>query len=150
MLDGWRTDKAKEVTETEDKLFDLEGQLVLLAQTMPHCLEEECMLVTLQRREEKLMRWTKKLQRKIAKAQQGESTLESNTKWEITEERALPTLPSPFQAMAPTIITMKLDTVALLASLGKDVSMSPKSGELPEEGSSATTSNELVAAMGTT
>ena len=62
----------------EDKLFDLEGKRVVLVQTTPCSLEEEHMLATLQRREGKLVRCAKKLQRKIAKGQQGDGTAESN------------------------------------------------------------------------
>ena len=76
------------MVQKEDKLFYLEGQLLVLAQTMPHSLEEECMLAALWRREEKLMRWAKKLQKEIAKVQQGDSTPESDPKWETAEERA--------------------------------------------------------------
>ena len=58
-------------------------------------------------------------------------------------------VPSLSPAMAPTTITMKVDTAASQASPGKDISMSPKSRELLEEGSSVTTSNKLVTAMET-
>ena len=76
------------------------------------------------------MRQAKKLQRKIAKAQQGDSTLESDPKWGVVGERASPMPTSLSPAMAPTIITTKVDTAALQASQGKDVSRSPKSGEV--------------------
>ena len=46
----------KQLRQMVDKLFDLEGQLVVLAQTTLHSSEEEGMLATLWRREEKLMR----------------------------------------------------------------------------------------------
>ena len=50
-----------QLRQMEDRLFDLEGQLVVLVQTMPCSSEEECTLDKLQRREGKLIRWGEKL-----------------------------------------------------------------------------------------
>ena len=68
MVEGWRINEAGEVVDPEDKLFNLEAQLVVLAQTMLHSSEEEHTLSTLQWKEEKLMRQAEMLQRKIDEA----------------------------------------------------------------------------------
>ena len=53
---GVQTKPEKQLRQMEDKLFDLEGQLVVLAQIMLFSLEEKHTLATLQGKEEKMMR----------------------------------------------------------------------------------------------
>ena len=63
---GVWTEQEKHLTQTKDELFDLAGQIVVLAQTTPCSREEERTLTALQEREEHLMSKAEKLQKRIA------------------------------------------------------------------------------------
>ena len=63
---GVRTEQEKHLEQTEDKLFDLAGEIIVLVQTMPHSTKEWT-LAALQEREEQLMSKAEKPWKRIAK-----------------------------------------------------------------------------------